>query len=154
VNDAAPDLIFEPVDAADADALADLRVEAMRESLERVGRFDVQRARDRLLGNFSAADTRAIRMGGERVGFFVLRREPAALFLEHLYVLPSHQMLGVGARVLRAAIDEADAACLPMRLFALKGSDSNRFYVRHGFRLVAEDEFDNYYVRPPRTPSS
>ncbi|WP_081012134.1 GNAT family acetyltransferase, partial [Pseudomonas syringae group genomosp. 3] len=30
----------------------------------------------------------------------------------------------------------------------LKESDSNRFYLRHGFQLVESGEFDNYYVRP------
>jgi GNAT superfamily N-acetyltransferase len=145
-------ITFECADASDADALADLRVEAMRESLERVGRFDVQRARDRLLNNFSPEYTQTIVVGGERVGFFVLRHEPEALFLEHLYVLPSHQKLGIGASVLRRVIDEADAAGLDTRLFALRGSESNRFYIRHGFILVAQDEFDNYYVRSPNAP--
>jgi hypothetical protein len=32
---------------------------------------------------------------------------------------------------------------------ALKESDSNRFYVRHGFVLESRAEFDNYYVRRP-----
>ncbi|AVB28628.1 GNAT family acetyltransferase [Pseudomonas syringae pv. syringae] len=35
---------------------------------------------------------------------------------------------------------------------ALKESDSNRFYVRHGFQLVESGEFDNYYLRPQRLP--
>lgn len=35
-----------------------------------------------------------------------------------------------------------------LRVGALRGSDANRFYVRHGFQLVQEDTWDNYYVRP------
>jgi len=34
-----------------------------------------------------------------------------------------------------------------MRVGALRDSDSNRFYARHGFQLVERGEFDNYYVR-------
>ncbi|AVB23280.1 GNAT family acetyltransferase [Pseudomonas avellanae] len=30
----------------------------------------------------------------------------------------------------------------------MKKSDSNRFYIRHGFQFVKSGEFDNYYVRP------
>ena len=33
---------------------------------------------------------------------------------------------------------------------ALKHSDANRFYLRHGFVLKAEGEWDLYYLRPAR----
>jgi len=33
-------------------------------------------------------------------------------------------------------------------LGALKESDANRFYERHGFRKEREEEWDNYYVFP------
>ena len=36
----------------------------------------------------------------------------------------------------------------PTKVGALRESDSNRFYQRHGFRLVEQGEFDNYYLRP------
>ena len=47
-------LSFRPVATADGEALAALRVEAMRLSLERVGRFDPDRARLRFLDAFEA----------------------------------------------------------------------------------------------------
>jgi hypothetical protein len=72
-------LRFSTANAADGQALADLRVDAMRESLERIGRFDPVRARERFL--------------------------------------------------------------------RLRGSESNRFYMRHGFVQVEQGEFDNHYVR-------
>ncbi|VVE84806.1 GNAT family N-acetyltransferase [Pandoraea sputorum] len=40
-------LTFSPTTQSDADLLASLRIAAMRESLERIGRFDPQRARER-----------------------------------------------------------------------------------------------------------
>jgi hypothetical protein len=40
-------IVFFPVLAADFDSLVALRIAAMRESLERVGRFDPERARER-----------------------------------------------------------------------------------------------------------
>lgn len=46
--------------------------------------------------------------------------------------------------------EEADAAMLPIRVGALRESDSNRFYARHGFELVEQAEWDNYYVRKPK----
>lgn len=135
--------------ASDAGSLADLRVEAMRESLERVGRFDPERARQRLLGSFSVEHTRHVVVAGERVGFVVVRPDGEGLQLAHLYVRPGHQGQGIGGAVLQIVFTEADAAGLPLKVGALRESDANRFYLRHGFRLVEQAGFDNYYVRPP-----
>ncbi|MBX3628062.1 MAG: GNAT family N-acetyltransferase [Rhizobacter sp.] len=138
---------FEQTTAADAEALASLRVEAMQESLQRVGRFDPQRARDRFLSSFSPSHTRHILLGGQRVGFFAVKPEATGLLLDHLYVQPGYQGKGLGAVALREVFSQADQEGLPLRVGALKESDSNRFYVRHGFVLVEQAEFDNYYVR-------
>jgi GNAT superfamily N-acetyltransferase len=144
-----PRLEFRTVSPAAAEELASLRVEAMRESLERIGRFDPVRARARFLDGFCPEHTREIVEGGERVGFFVAKVCDGALLLDHLYIRPSHQNRGIGAAVLRALFAEADEASLPIRVGALRASASNRFYVRHGFELVEQAEFDNDYVRRP-----
>jgi ribosomal protein S18 acetylase RimI-like enzyme len=141
---------FRRVDAAAAEELASLRVEAMRESLERVGRFDPVRARARLLQDFRAEHTQEILEQGRRVGFFVVKPLDGALALDHLYVLASAQNRGIGAAVLREVFAQADAHGLPVRVGALRESDANRFYARHGFELVEQAEFDNYYVRRPQ----
>jgi GNAT superfamily N-acetyltransferase len=132
---------------ADAAALADIRVVAMRESLERVGRFDERRARERLLSDFSAAHTRVILFNERRVGLVVVRPDGDGLLLDHLYVLPEAQGKGIGATVLAQVFAEADVQGKAIRVGALRESDSNRFYLRHGFRLVEVGEWDNYYVR-------
>jgi GNAT superfamily N-acetyltransferase len=127
-----------------------IRIAAMRESLERLGRFDPQRARDRFLAAFEPALTRHVLAGGERVGFVVVRPQEDGLLLDHLYLLPTAQGRGVGAAVLADVLARADASRLPVRVGALRGSDSNRFYQRHGFELVKQGEWDNLYRRPAR----
>jgi GNAT superfamily N-acetyltransferase len=141
-------LDFAPVAEADFDALAELRIAAMRDSLERVGRFDPERARQRLRATYAPQDTWAILLDGKRVGFYTLRREDGALKLDHLYVVPGFQGMGTGAAVLRRVFDQADALGLPVRVGALRDSPSNRFYRRHGFVQTAEDTWDIYYERP------
>lgn len=141
---------FEPAAPDDAEELVALRIAAMRESLERLGRFDPVRARERFLSTFSPAHTRHLVVESRRVGFVVLRPAPEHLLLDHLYIHPSHQGKGIGAAVLAALFAQADAQDKPMRVGALRESDSNRFYVRHGFELVEEGEWDNYYVRKLR----
>lgn len=120
----------------------------MRESLERLGRFDPQRARDRFLATFDPASTRHVLADGERVGFVVVRPQDDGLLLDHLYLLPRAQGRGIGAAVLADVLAHADASRLPVRTGALRGSDSNRFYLRHGFELVEQGAWDNLYLRP------
>lgn len=63
-------IVFAPTTQADADALVAIRIAAMRESLERIGRFDPQRARARFLASFEPALCRFIEVNGVRLGFF------------------------------------------------------------------------------------
>jgi GNAT superfamily N-acetyltransferase len=142
---------FEPVVRDDAEALVAIRIAAMRESLERIGRFDAQRARDRFLASFEPALTRHLAVDGARIGFVVVRPQGDGLLLDHLYVLPSAQGRGVGGTVLAAVLADADARCLPVRVGALRESAANRFYQRHGFELESRAEWDSFYVRRPRT---
>ena len=130
----------------DAEQLVALRIAAMRDSLARIGRFDPQRARERFLSGYSPAHTRHIEAGGQRVGFVVARLKAEGLLLDHLYIRPGSQGQGIGAIVLARIIDEARLQGMPLRVGALRGSDSNRFYQRHGFKLVAQEEFDNCYL--------
>ena len=130
----------------DAEQLVALRIAAMRDSLTRIGRFDPQRARERFLSGYAPAYTRHIEVAGRRVGFVVVKPEAGALLLDHLYIHPHSQGQGLGAIVLARIIAEARAQGLPLRVGALRNSDSNRFYLRHGFKLVAQEEFDNYYL--------
>lgn len=145
-----PSITFCVAATGDATALATLRVEAMHESLERIGRFNPVRARERFLSSFSPEHTRHVVLNGERVGFFVVKLQEQGLLLDHLYVRPRHQGKGIGAAVLARVFAEADAQGVPVRVGALRGSGSNRFYQRHGFVQVEQGEYDNYYVRPSK----
>lgn len=140
-------VILVPAQQSDSDSLVSIRIEAMRESLERVGRFDPIRARERFISSFEPRNTHHIDVSGKRVGFVVVKHHNNELLLDHLYVIPDAQGSGIGSAVLDHIFKEADTAALPIRVGALKESASNRFYIRHGFRFVESSEFDNYYVR-------
>ena len=66
---AEPALRYPAVSEADFEDLLALRIAAMRESLERLGRFDPERARSRLQATFRPEYTWAIELEGKRVGF-------------------------------------------------------------------------------------
>lgn len=142
-----PQAVFawEPVRAEDGPALAELRVLAMRPSLEAVGRFDPVRARARLLDDFDPECTRAVSVDGRRVGFAVLRPQPDHWRLDHLYIHPDMQGCGIGTKVLLAVMAQAQQAGRDLCLSALRGSRANAFYRGHGFCLVGESEWDLHY---------
>ena len=140
-------ITLAPAHPDDFEALLALRIEAMRESLERAGRFDPARARQRFRSGYTAEHTRHISLDGRRVGFVVVKRDADDLLLDHIYIHPHAQNRGIGAKVLAQVFAEADAQALLVRVGALRGSRSNTFYARHGFRMVEQAEFDNYYVR-------
>lgn len=143
-----PRFSLVPADEDDFESLLALRLAAMRESLERVGRFDPQRARERLSRGFDPRHTRKIRLDGGIVGFVVVIPRAEDLLLDHLYIDPSAQGLGIGSWVMQQVLANADARRLPVAVTALKHSAANRFYQRHGFVLEHESEWDLHYLRP------
>lgn len=142
-------ITFAAVTSDDFDALVVIRTEAMRESLERVGRFDPARARERLRNSFHPEHTRWILINGEKIGFYTFRPQETHYQLDHLYVTPAHQTRGLGSHVIRILLAHSDSEGLPVHLGALKESAANRFYRGHGFVKQREDEWDVYYIRPP-----
>lgn len=144
---------LEPASTADFEALLALRLRAMRESLERLGRYDERRARERLAEGFEPARTQHIVVDGQRVGFLVLKTLTRAMRLNHLYIDPAFQRRGIGHAVLRWVCAQADRAYLPVEVLALKESAANRFYLRHGFVATGEGEWDIDYIRTPLWPS-
>jgi GNAT superfamily N-acetyltransferase len=148
-----PAFALQTATADDFEALLALRLRAMRHSLTQLGRYDEPRARERLAAGFDPAHTQHIVVGGKRVGFVVLKRLSHVLRLDHFYIDPSAQGRGIGSAVMRWVCDQADDNLLPVELCALKGSAANRFYLRHGYAMTGEGEWDNDYLRMPTTPS-
>lgn len=136
---------------ADLDALVEVRAAAMRADLERLGRFDERRVRQRLRDGFVAAHTHVIEMDGVPAGCAALRPAPDAYWLEHFYLHPRVQGAGVGSAVLRMLLERADRAGVPVRLTVLRGSAARRLYERHGFVFEADDPpVDEVMVRAPQ----
>lgn len=141
-------LAFEPAREADFERLLALRLLVMREHLERLGRFDPVRARERFRNGFAPAHTRLIMLDGAFSGCVSLVPDAIGFELMHFYVEPARQGRGLGAAVLRRLFAEADAAGNPVHLGVLKGSPAIRFYERHGFRHTHEDSWDFFMCRP------
>ncbi|MFF2629221.1 GNAT family N-acetyltransferase [Kitasatospora griseola] len=146
---------LRPATDADLEPLVELRAAVMRPDLERLGRYDEHRVRQRMRDGYRPAHTSVLEVPGSAspAGCLALRpdeRRPGALVLEHFYLAPALHGRGLGTAVLRAALDDADAAGLTVRLTVLQGSPARRLYERHGFALASEDPIDVHLHRTPR----
>jgi len=141
---------FSPAAASDLERLVELRIAAMRPSLERIDRFDLERARRRMVDQFRPEHTRLIWRGEAFAGCVAFGPDAPGWFrLEHFYIHPDRQGAGLGADVLASLLAESDAQALAVRLTVLQESAANRFYARFGFAETARDEVDIFYERPP-----
>ncbi len=145
------DVSFAPCSIADFETMHAMRLESMRESLERLRRYDPKRSRQRLERSFYPDLSQFILLNGERIGFYTFRPATDGFHLEHFYLLPQFHGRGIGTAILQELTARADQASLPIFLGALKESPVNRFYQRHGFVKDNESEWDIYYIRQPQS---
>jgi ribosomal protein S18 acetylase RimI-like enzyme len=136
-------------EAADVEAIAELRATVMRPDLERLGRFDEHRVRQRLRDSLSSQHTSVIVADGAFAGCVTVRPAEDGLWLEHLYLAPGLQGRGLGSAVLRTLLKRIDAEGVLVRLNVLQGSAARRLYERHGFTVEVQDPIDLYMVRRP-----
>lgn len=140
---------LRPAGAADIEAIAELRAVVMRPDLERLGRYDERRVRERFLRSYSPEHPRTIIVGGVFAGSVTLRPAEDGRLLEHFYLAPEFQGRGLGGDVLRALLERTDAEGAPVRLNVLQGSPARRLYERFGFEPESEDPVDVFMVRKP-----
>ncbi|MFJ1967511.1 GNAT family N-acetyltransferase [Streptomyces sp. NPDC087903] len=140
--------------AADLEELVDLRATVMRPDLERLGRYDEHRVRQRLRDAFSPRHTSIVMVEGELVGCVAVRPAEGRHWLEHFYLAPRQQGRGLGSAVLRTVLERTDAQGLTVSLNVLQGSSARRLYERHGFVVEAQDPIDVFMVRPPTAKAS
>ncbi|KUN94157.1 GNAT family N-acetyltransferase [Streptomyces caeruleatus] len=132
---------------ADVEVIAEVRAVVLRADLERLGRYDEHRVRQRLRDGFDAAHTWVIEVGGTFAGCVALRPDGDTRWLEHFYLAPRLQGRGIGSAVLRELLERSDRDGVLVRLNVLQGSAARRLYERHGFTVESEDPVDVFMVR-------
>ncbi|TWD82110.1 L-amino acid N-acyltransferase YncA [Kribbella amoyensis] len=138
---------LRPAEAGDVEAIAELRAVVMRPDLERLGRYDEHRVRQRFRDAFSVRHTSVVEVAGAVAGSVTVRPAQDGRWLEHFYLAPGFQGRGLGSAILRALLQRIDAEDVPVRLNVLQGSAAQRLYERHGFTVEAEDPIDVFMLR-------
>lgn len=140
---------LRPASAADIEVIAELRAAVMRADLERLGRYDEHRVRQRLRDSFSPQHTSIIMIDRDLAGCVTVRPDEGRQWLEHFYLAPHRQGRGLGSAVLRTVLERTDAQGMAVGLNVLRGSAARRLYERHGFVVESQDPIDVFMVRPP-----
>ncbi|MGF1430036.1 GNAT family N-acetyltransferase [Kitasatospora sp. LaBMicrA B282] len=140
---------LRPASPADVEPLVEVRAAVMRPDLERLGRYDAHRVRQRLRDGFVPAHTWVIEVAGELAGCVALRPAEDARWLEHFLLAAESQGGGIGGAVLDRLLQECDRDGVRVRLNVLQGSAARRLYERHGFTVESEDPVDVWMVREP-----
>ncbi|WP_374104257.1 GNAT family N-acetyltransferase [Streptomyces sp. ISL-43] len=141
--------VLRSVVEADTEVIAELRATVMRADLERLGRYDEHRVRQRLRDSLSMQHTSIIMIDRELAGCVTVRPSEGRQWLEHFYLAPHCQGRGLGSAVLRTVLGRTDAQGMTVGLNVLQGSAARRLYERHGFVVEAQDPIDVFMVRPP-----
>jgi GNAT superfamily N-acetyltransferase len=133
-----PTIDFRTALAADADFVFRVVETTMRDYNEKQwGAFDVE-GNKRVIGERIAAGTfEVIRFEGADIGVLRVERHDGHIQLDQLFILPSHQNRGIGARIVRELVREAREAGKPLRLRVLEVNPARKFYEREGFRVIA-----------------
>lgn len=82
--------------------------------------------------------TRIIVDDGEDAGCVATTRHADHIWIDRLYIAPSHQRRGLGAAILRMVISEGAASSLPVRLSVLTTNPAVAFYIREGLHVYEQ----------------
>jgi GNAT superfamily N-acetyltransferase len=100
---------FGPVSEADFEPLLALRIDVMREHLERVFRYKPERARRIFREHFDEPGLRLILVDDERAGCVGFRISEGEIKIDSFYLDRRYQNRGLGATILKVLLAEADA---------------------------------------------
>lgn len=139
---------FDSVSEADFEPLLEIRIDVMREHLERVFRYSPERAREFFRTAFDEPGLRLIKVDDVLAGCVAFRVKESSIQIDSFYLARRHHNGGLGGRILAALLREADGRGLPVTLGVLHGSPASRFYERQGFVKIDADDVEAYYERP------
>ena len=77
---------------------------------------------------------------GLDIGLWKVVRDTNPWELCQIQILPDYQGTGIGSKLIKGLLDEAQTAHIAVTLIVLKCSPALRLYERHGFRVEAVKE--------------
>ena len=145
-------IALRPATEADREFLRSLHHACYRRWVEPIWGWDELDQDRRFDETFSVAGRSIVELANEPIGTVKTSSQGRWHFLEDIEVEPGHQGRGIGTRVLRGVLAEADRAHLPVRLRVLHTNPARRLYERLGFTIEGETATHALMVRQPPDP--
>ena len=159
LSSAAPDVRLRPATDADHAFFARLYASTRERELEHVP-FGPEQREAFLAQQFAAqtlhfeqhygaeASFDVVLIDDEPAGRLIVSRGGNRIRVVDIALLPEFRGAGVGAGLLRALLDEADAAGKPVTLHVEPGNPAQRLYARLGFAVVEPGQLHHRMERP------
>lgn len=147
-----PEIESRPATEHDREFVHHVKWTTLRYAIEATWGWDEETVRRRGDAHFRPEETRILLEGGEPVGYLKVRREPDAIHLASIYLLPPWQSRGLGTSIVNGLIEEGARCGKPVRLRVLRANERARaLYERLGFRVTETTETHHLMRTPART---
>lgn len=141
-------------EASDVERIAELRAIVLYDDLNRLGRYDEVRVRQRLRDSFDPGHTWLIRTEeSDFIGCIAFKPKGEGFLLEHFYIHPDYQGRGAGRKLLQHFLNQKQVQGKTVTLNVLQGSPARRLYERFGFQVDSEDDVDVFMSAIAGTPA-
>ena len=137
---------FRPATRGDYDFLWWLHCATMKPYVEKTWGWDEQWQAQYFRDRFDPATREIIECDRVPIGCISVERQKDRVFLSVIKIAPDHQNRGIGTKLVRDLLNEADGRGVPVELQVLKVNLARRFYERLGFAMVGETE-THYLMR-------
>ena len=86
--------------------------------------------------DFDELPVEIIEREGEAIGYQMIVRHPDHWYLDEIAIVAAARGLGIGTELVKAMMEDARAAGVPVRLSVLEVNPAQRLYARLGFRVT------------------
>ncbi len=100
------------------------------------------------INQFNQEKTRIIQCNGKDIGRITVTYSSDRIILEGIHIVENFQGKGIGGRLIKRIIDEANERKNRLELILLKTNPARQLYERVGFYVYREDD-DRYYMKIP-----
>jgi ribosomal protein S18 acetylase RimI-like enzyme len=142
---------LRPATEDDYDFLWWLHCATMRPYVEKTWGWDEQWQAEYFRDRFDPTTRQVVEGDGAPIGCISAERRGDRIFLGVIEIAPDHQDRGIGTKLIRGFLDEADGRGVPVELQVIKVNPARRLYERLGFVVMGKTE-THYLMR--RSPGS
>jgi len=139
-----PPIDFRQATEEDFDFLYAMHVATMKDYVDQIWGWDDAFQESLFRERYTPNQIQVITFEGKNIGMISLEERTDDVFLRAIEILPTHQGLGIGARIIQEIIDDAASKQKPVSLSVLKVNPAKSLYERMGFSTI--EETDTHFI--------